>query len=150
MYKKKTSFVLSLSMIFLLVSAHAYSMWAKPDDGELAAGSDIVALAELIGRTGIETSPDGKSLYLGILKVEAILKGDKQHKVLLLILPSPSAPRKSDDIIYQDGQKGIWLLNRSKTNKGLYHANHPGRFIPETDKNRVNELLNQLKQTALH
>jgi len=126
-------FIASVVSMFFLISilSTAYAIWAKKlSDTELIEQSDLIIAAELLGQTQVMINQ--VKLVLGVLKVEEVLKGDKNQTVLLLALPSPEGPRKSDDIFYKKGQKGLWFLHerKAKGEAGIYLADGPQRFLP--------------------
>ena len=57
-------------------------MWAKMSDRELVGASEVIARAELIGRTRARLTSDGSPMTLGILKVSELLKGKAGARVL--------------------------------------------------------------------
>jgi hypothetical protein len=121
--------VIVLIFTLILVPAITNAMWVKLSDIELVKQSDVIITAELIGNTQV-TINQAKTV-IGILKVEEVLKGDKNQTVILLALPSHEGPLKSDDIFYKTGQNGLWLLRERKTKgeSGIYLADHPQSFI---------------------
>ena len=121
--------IIALGFIISLQSANA--MWVKLSDTELVEKSDVIITAELIGQTQVDINQ--AKFVVGVLKVEEVLKGDKDLAVILLALPSAEGPRSSTDIFYKDGQKGLWLLRERKVKgeSGIYLADHPQRFVSE-------------------
>ena len=121
--------LIALGFIISLQSANA--MWVKLSDTELVEKSEVIITAELIGQTQVDINQ--AKFVVGVLKVEEVLKGDKDLAVILLALPSAESPRSSTDIFYKDGQKGLWLLRERKVKgeSGIYLADHPQRFVSE-------------------
>ena len=121
--------VLALSLILILNVATANAMWAKLTDTELVEQSDVIITAELTGHT--QATINQVEFDVGVLKVEEVLKGDKNQAVIHLALPSTEGPRKSDDIFYKEGQKGLWFLREREAEgeSGIYLADHPQRFL---------------------
>ncbi len=121
--------VLILSLILILNVTTANAMWVKLSDAELIEQSNVIVTAEMIGHA--TKMIDGVKFVVGTLKVEEVLKGDKDKTVMLLALPSTEGPHKSDDIFYKKGQKGLWFLRERKTEgeAGIYLADHPQRFL---------------------
>ena len=118
----------------LLPEGDTYAMWARLTDKALIAKSDVIVLAELVGQTKVKLASEGAILLLGVLQVEEVLKGDPEQTALLLVLPSPEAPRASTDILYHKGQRGLWFLRAVKPGEmGLYSADHPQRFLSATE-----------------
>lgn len=134
-----------LIFTLILVPAITNAMWVKLSDIELVKQSDVIITAELIGNTQV-TINQAKTA-IGILKVEKVLKGDKNQTVILLALPSHEGPLKSDDIFYKTGQNGLWLLRERKTKgeSGIYLADHPQRFLSveyaDDQKKRIQKIL---------
>lgn len=124
-------FITLLAVICALISAYseAGAMWAKLSDTELAARSDVIIVAELVEQKQI--SVDSARITVGALQVEEVLKGDEHLITVLLLLPSPGALKKSDDIYYTKGQKGLWFLRLKPGGPPeVYLADHPQRFSP--------------------
>ena len=120
--------------LFILASDGTHAMWVRLSDTQLCAQSDVIVKGEIIGQTEVKRSDDEKSLWLSVLQVEDVLKGDTQLTVLLLVLPSPKGPAVSDAITYSKGQKGLWFLHaRTPGETGLYLADHPQRFVSAAD-----------------
>jgi len=144
---RRVLFPLLVSIIFFfafglfLSGGDSYAMWATLTDKQLVAKSDLIVMAELIGQTEVKLAADGAILLLGVLQVEEVLKGDRQQTAVLLVLPSPGAPRASTDILYRKGQRGLWFLRaRTQGESGLYLADHPQRFLSATrEAGRIEE-----------
>lgn len=123
-----------LLVTLLAIPGSAHAMWVKLTDTELIARSDVIVIGELIGQTRMKRSSDGETLWLGILEIGEVLKGDPSQTMLLLVLPSPEGPRSSSDIFYRKGQRGLWFLHTRRPGEiGLYLADHPQRFLPAPD-----------------
>lgn len=125
-----TGYIVLIFALVLIISLQtANAMWVKLSDSELIEKSDVIITAELIGQTQVDINR--VKLVIGVLKVEEVLKGDKNQAVTLLALPSTEGPRSSTDILYKDGQKGLWFLREQKTESGtgIYLADHPQRFL---------------------
>lgn len=103
-------------------------MWARLTDSELVQQSDAIVIGEIIGQTEVLAAPAIK-LTLAVIRVDEVLKGDK-HSIAVLLLELPSGEsRSSSDITYRRGQSGVWFLRlRSKSERGIYRADHPQRF----------------------
>ncbi len=104
-------------------------MWVKLSDEELTEQSNVIITAELIGEVPIMINQ--AKFVIGVLKVEEVLKGDRDQTALLLALPSSKGVYISEDIFYKKGQKGLWFLRERKTEgeAGIYLADHPQRFL---------------------
>lgn len=126
---KSLSGYVVLLFILIFVPATTNAMWVKLSDTELIEQSDVIITAELIGQT--QVTMEQSKIVIGVLEVGEVLKGDKNKAVILLALPSTEGPRKSDDIFYKTGQKGLWFLREQVTEgeAGFYLADHPQSFI---------------------
>ncbi len=125
------TFIKNIFLIFylILLPTTSYGSWAKLSDIELVNQSDVIVNAELIGQTQVTINQ--LKYVIGVLKVEGVLKGDKNQAVILLALPHTKGPRISTDILYRKGQKGLWYLRerKAKGETGIYLADHPQRFL---------------------
>ncbi len=125
------TFIKNIFLIFslILLPITSYGSWAKLSDIELVNQSDVIVNAELIGQT--QFTINQFKYVIGALKVEEVLKGDKNQAVILLALPRTKGPRISTDILYRKGQKGLWFLRerKAKGETGIYLADHPQRFL---------------------
>ncbi|GAX60004.1 transcriptional activator [Candidatus Scalindua japonica] len=130
-FVKPLSGYIVLLFILVLVSSSTNAMWVKASDSELVEHSDVIITAELIACTQITIHQ--QETNIGILKVEEVLKGDDNQSAFLLALPSARVLRKSDDIFYKIGQKGLWCLRERKLKgeAGIYLADQPQRFTSE-------------------
>ena len=124
-------FVLIFALGFIISLQTANAMWVKLSDTELVEKSDVIITAELIGQTQVDINQ--AKFVVGVLKVEEVLKGDKDQTIIMLALPSAEGPHSSTDIFYKDGQKGLWFLRKRKVKEesGIYLADHPQRFVSE-------------------
>ena len=134
-----------------MAAGDTYAMWARLTDKELIAKSDVIVLAELVGQTKMKLASEGPVLLLGVLRVEEIFKGDPEETAVLLLLPSPEAPRASTDILYRKGQRGLWFLRVRKPGEmGLYLADHPQRFLSTPEAADRIEAFRRELQTQSH
>ena len=141
--------ILTVVIAVLPLLARPGIMWERLTDEKLIEKSEVIVLAELAGQTRLMPSPDGPALWLGALRVEETLKGDSQQTVRLLLLPSPEAPRSSSDILYRDGQRGLWFLRaRPPGGDGLYLADHPQRFLAAAQAERIVEMREKIQGAA--
>lgn len=105
------------------------AMWARLTDSELVQQSDAIVIGEVIGHTDLVLSQPATRMTLAVVRVDEVLKGDRNATVVLLEAPPGGQLRSSSDILYRNGQKGVWFLRlRSKTDSGVYRADHPQRF----------------------
>lgn len=111
------------------VASESSAMWARLTDSELLQQSDAIVIGEIIGQTEIVLANPTARLTLAVIRVDEVLKGDKRATLVLLETPSGAQPRSSSDIRYGKGQNGVWFLRlRSKSESGVYRADHPQRF----------------------
>ncbi len=117
------------SLVAIATSADA--MFVRLSEAELMAQSDVIIVGELIGHTEAAMTPGQPPAYLGVLRVEEVLKGAPGVDTLLLALPRPHRFARSTDLHYQPGQRGLWYLRvRDPRQQGIYAADHPQRFVP--------------------
>lgn len=125
----------------LLQSAVAIAMWEKLTDAELVARSELIVRGELIGTTRFSPAAGQPALWLGVIRVDEMLKSSAGANVVLLSLPSPERPVSSSDTTYRKGQQGLWFLRpRPPEGSGVYLADHPQRFVPARESQRIREL----------
>jgi len=121
--------ILASCLLFFIFCNGVNAMWAKMSYTELIEKSAVILLGEMIGQNEVILPADQSHRCIGVLKVEEILKGDKDQTVIFLQMPCKVL--KSDDIIYKQGQKGVWFLRlRSNGEQGIYMADNPQRFVP--------------------
>jgi len=96
---------------------------------------------ELAALKRLEATAESPPLWVGTIRVESVLKGPAALGVALLALPSPAGPRSSTDLGYREGQRGLWFLRvRHPEGSGLYLADHPQLFVPQSKADRIREL----------
>lgn len=124
---------ISLFFLLLLLAAQANALWMQFSNQDLIAKSDLIVSGTITGTKEI-TEIDGQLvIYTAILDITEKLKGDSLASRVLVVIPSPSAPKSNIDIDYHVGQKGLWLLREypEAGEQELYLADHPQRFIPD-------------------
>ena len=137
MAKTKKSGVL---LLLCILSMSAESMFVKISDEELIAQSSLIVVGELIGRAPIGAAEDTQ--MLGVIRVEETLKGAEGLTIAFLALPGTTLIRRSDDLSYPDGQRGLWYLRlRKEEQPSVYVADHPQRFVPLDKATEQIELL---------
>ena len=136
--------MLSLSLLSI---GQGYAMWTEADDTELVRSSPLIVIANYIGESTFYPAAQSTRLTLGVLQLEMVLQGKSPQKLVLLRVPTPGFVRKSDDIIYKPGQSGLWFLREDEANPGLYLADHPQRFVPESEMSKkiqsIQHIINQ-------
>lgn len=106
-------------------------MFAPYSDRELLEKSDRVVRGEFLGQTEVRFGGQAGTLWLGVVAVREVLKGNPQESVLLIAVPSPTKPVSGSDIVFRPKQEGLWLLAaRPGGPVGIYVADHPQRFVP--------------------
>ena len=144
----QTVFVCSFLINFLTLSPpNTMAMWVKLSDLELVERSDIIIIGEIVQQKQvvIETS----QITVGVVRIDAVLKGSKNQTEVLLKFQGAGAVTKSDDIHYRKGQKGLWFLRKQCVGGlDIYLADHPQRFVPQKDiKATMERLQNILDST---
>ena len=72
-----------------------------------------------------------RTYAVGAIKVSQVLKGPKTLKEVRLMWPSKSnKARISTDILFNQGQQGVWVLYPDKKEKGVYWARYPSDYQP--------------------
>jgi hypothetical protein len=113
-------------------------------DGELLQSSDLIVLGTWAGpaEIGLSAAPAETRLNLGAVVVDTVFKGPPGQTLALVVVPAGDRPRRSTDLFYRPGDRGLWLLrSRPGVPSGLYLADHPQRFLPEaTEAARIRTL----------
>ncbi len=135
-----------LLLLFLALSGagSVQAMWAGMSDAELVEASSLIVNAVYIGGADVSLKVDGEILHLGVLDVENTLKGNQQEVIYIQLPRLAGSMRKSDDIFFHRGQKGLWFLRKEAAKEGIYVIDHPQRFIPEEKVNSRMDLLRKL------
>ena len=135
----------------LLSPSIALASWVKLSPEQLVGQSKLAVIGEFIGTTSIAAQEKGKTLIVGVIKVETVLDGSVQDDLLLIAIPNAGAPLVSSTILFRKGQTGLWLLTQhSPNNAALYSASHPQQFTPSSDSDTINHLKKLLAQLKQH
>ena len=122
------------SMVVLAVTlpgAGVSALWDRLSQAELIGRSNLIAVGELTSSTEEVQTADGRTLHVGLLRIDEVLKGGGEPREERLLLPSPDAPRSSSDIVYTAGQSGLWYLRlQHAAELEIFIADHPQRFVP--------------------
>jgi len=71
---------------------------------------------------------------VGVIEIDTVLKGEPKTKLVKLHVPQAGEPVSSSDIVFKQGQNGLWFLRLwDATHPSLYAADHPQRFVPFPD-----------------
>ena len=136
---------LALLLVALTGTGSVQAMWARMTDAELVESSQLIVMATYRGKAEAGLKVDGEILHLGVLDVDKTLKGNQREVIFLQLPQSESLLRKSDDIFFHSGQKGLWFLREVSQHKGIYAIDNPQRFVPEEKVgNRMDSLLKLL------
>jgi len=126
----------------------AVASWTRLTDAELIAQSDLIALGEIVEESSVTPPGSNIPLWAGTLRLEEVWKGPSKPDTVHLVLPSPRGPRKSDDIVYRKGQRGLWFLRSHQGGTGdFYLADHPQRFIPATNTEAIEKMRKTVEDT---
>lgn len=104
------------------------AMWASLSDDELIRKSDLIVLGEWLGHSILNTG-HSSDLTVGVIAISEVLKGPSTSTVALVSIPAATAPRSSSDLVYRQGDRGLWLLRLRPNSTGIYLADHPQRFV---------------------
>jgi hypothetical protein len=139
---------LAAGVVFSAFPLRSNAMFAPLTDRELLEGSSLIVEAEYLGKTEVRLDGQAGSVWLGVLKVRAALKGNVPDGIVLLAVPSGNQPVSSSDIQFRAGQTGLWLLKAKVDGpKGFYLADHPQRFIPSgTGQAKIDSLKRALRE----
>ncbi len=128
------------------VSGTVESCFKMITDEKLVEQSDIIVTGEIT-----EVAQGGKGRAdksIATIKVNSVLKGEKDLKTVKLAYPSENrSMRRSTDIFYKKGQKGIWLLKKA-VDKDYYVARYPGRFKPIDKLDAIKAIIEQQGKEA--
>ncbi len=132
--------ILASCLLFFFLCNGVNAMWAKMSYTELIEKSVVVLIGEMIGQNEVALPSDQSHRCISVLKVDEVLKGDKDQTVIFLLMLCKVL--KSDDIIFKKGRKGVWFLRlRSNEEQGIYIADNPQRFVTsEKAKNDLTEI----------
>ena len=115
-------------------------MWAKMSLKELIESSSLVVVGELVST---ERLPNNSHFDSGKIQITKVVIGNKTLQEVFIAMPNVHGAIKSTDIIYKEGQRGLWFLRTNKAIKtagtDLYSADNPQRF-------QSVDILDQLEQ----
>ena len=119
----------------------AQAMWARMTDAELVAESALIVLGR-VAEMRVGEGPDTAPRTVGVLAIEAVVKGAPDMVEVLIAVPQPGAPLSSTDLVIREGQDGLWVLRAIDGDGDATHAaDHPQRFVPRPEAaSRVEEL----------
>jgi len=127
------------------------AMFAKMSDEELIRRSDLIVIGEWVGHASLRLANSSEPMEVGAISISEVLKGSPDQSLALVAVRASGAPRSGAEINYRRGDKGLWLLRQHQESgaKGIYLADHPQRFIPDTGgAERIKEIRRTLKNQA--
>lgn len=127
--------------VLALASSQGIAMFAQMSDEELVRRSDLIVLGQWVGQSSLQTSAASERIEIGVVAIQEVLKGQGDQSIALVAIPSHDGPRSANDITYQRGAKGLWLLRQKPASAGIYLADHPQRFIAEGKDNKRIEMI---------
>ncbi len=130
-----TKLFLSLMLMFAVSSLSA--MWIKLSESELLKDSQLVIKAVLGER--IDHVPGEP--HLRVFHVEQVFIGEQGISEVFFRVFPPDKPLSSSDLIFLEGQKGIWFLKETRPGSKIYFLDHPQRFWPVDREPRLLELM---------
>ena len=112
----------------MLLLGSASAMWAPIGDDELLARAGLIVVGEWRGAA----SADGmsKSGSAGRIAVSEVLKGKRTLTTIRVESAASSSAYSSTDLVFRNGDRGLWLLRRAPGQADVYLIDHPQRFIP--------------------
>ena len=118
-----------LFLFAMFMSVPASADWAQISPEELARQSELIVVGEFLGRDIVRLADDRDPLNVGVIRIESVIKGNKDLTVVLLQLPRPPQGGlvPSATIRIDQGQRGLWYLR--KKSEGLYVVDRPDRFV---------------------
>lgn len=116
-------------------------MFAQMSDEELIRRSDLVVIGEWVGQSPLQLAGTNEKLVLGAIAISEIVKGPPGSSLALVAINPADAPRSGDDLAYQRGDRGMWLLRQRPGSTGIYLADHPQRFVAAPRNNARIEAL---------
>jgi hypothetical protein len=123
----------------------ARASWADIPLADVVKQCPVVVVGEI---RRIETAPASDYAFdTALIRVERVLKStgtnavEKAGAELPLTMPSTTNKvRESTDILYRQGQRGVWLL---QLRDGKYWANYPKNFQPLTEETKIAGLIRE-------
>jgi hypothetical protein len=132
-----------MSRIALLVGCCVgFACWAAPGPASWAYVPPEILMADADAVVVGKMTQVDKAAGTGVVSVSEVLKGPKElkeAKVKFSPMP-PGGPVHSAMISFNDGQKGVWILQK-KDASGAYPLNHP---LLHQDKSKLDAVKAQL------
>ena len=125
------------------------AMFAKMSDEELIRRSDLIVIGEWVGQSSLRLANSSESMEVGAISISEVLKGSPGQSLVLVAIRASGAPRSGAEFSYRRGDKGLWLLRQHQESgaNGIYLADHPQRFVPDTDgAERIKDIRRLLKK----
>ena len=125
----------------LVNSTTSQAIWKDVTSEEMIEQSIIILQGALIGTARLSLEDKSEILNLGIIQISEVLKGKNEKGVALIVIRSENKSVASTQLKFVIGQKGIWILDLYSTPENdLYVVNHPQKFIPSKEKEKIRKI----------
>lgn len=130
---------MGLALAIGLAASDGSAMWAKMSTEELVSRSDLIVVGEL----GSLMKKDSGSVDVGTIKVEEVILGRNDLTEVFLVVPGSERTLKSStDLVYTEGQRGVWFLRHLPAlGEEYYVADHPQRLHSVDQVASVREII---------
>jgi len=148
-YCRRGYYFLDFCLLLTLIGVNnSHAMWINSDEVNLINSSSLIVVATYTGQATFSmSSNDTSPVTFGVLVISKIIKGNLSTKLAFIRVPNPGQIRKSDDLIYENGQTGLWFLRTDVAYPGIYLVDHPQRFVPkEQQKQKITAVKRLLHQ----
>ena len=112
-----------LGLIVLFITS-ADAMWVELPEKELLDSSQLIVSATLQDNMTLTA----QNSSLGVLRIIRVYHGLANSEQVYIKLPSRGFPISSSDLVYTAGQKGIWFLQETELDSGIFYLDHPQRL----------------------
>ncbi len=135
----------------------AKACWVHIPLEKIVATSPVVVVGTIETIERAKSPPAHSRGYdIAKIRVERVLKNQtnspQKIEMIHMAMPSVNSPvRMSTDLIYQQGQQGIWILAPSKrTGAGpnLFEATYPSDYQPLDQLKKVQKIIQQQSSTS--
>lgn len=129
-----------------VVSGPGHAMFAPLNDADLLRSSDLIALGEWLGQTRLQTPGQATPWDLGVLRIDELWRGPEGLQLAMMQAQGPGRPVSSSTLLFQRGDRGLWLLQLLPGSLGIYQCEHPQRFVAASaGRSRIQALRAQLQ-----